>query len=124
MTREDITWYTDGSSSDPRCPAISAFGFGIVVVADDGELVAFGYGTPPDFVDSPALAEAYALFTAIDACPTAPRVVTDSLSLITIAEQGVARATAGSATGARLWTLIAKAVDGDLPSLARDRRLT
>ena len=38
-----------------------SYGFGGAVVADDGTLVAYGKGVPPEWTDSAAAAEAWAL---------------------------------------------------------------
>ena len=62
VTRGDCKWYIDGSMINGRWNLLATAGFGIVVVADDGELLASGWGIPPSWVDSASAAEAWALF--------------------------------------------------------------
>ena len=61
VTREDVTWVTDGSASHPTCPQISVFGIGVVVVSDDGSLLAYGWGEAPDHIRDSGMAELWAV---------------------------------------------------------------
>ena len=71
----------------------------------------------PSRVTTAAEAEAWAIFFAISLCPSAPRMVTDCLSLLKAAECGTASATAATRRLGGLWTRIAAAMDGNLASL-------
>ena len=116
-TRTVVTWYTDGSSGNPTCPELSRMGFAVVVVSDSGELIAFGAGIPPSHVTDSGMAEAWALWKVIEMCPHTPRIVTDCLTLLNVAECGTALATNGRSPNARIWRLIARAMDGDVTKL-------
>ena len=117
-TREDLVWYTDGSCSNPNCLEVARFGFAIVVVSDEGELVAYGAGVPPAFVTDSGMAEVWALITVLAESPAIPRIVTDYLGIISTAKAGTSLATAAGAANARLWKMIAHRLDGDITQLA------
>ena len=59
-----------------------------------GDLVAYGHGVPPHWCTSAAAAEMWALFKVLGMSPVAPKMRTDSRSLLSNAEGGVASATA------------------------------
>ena len=117
-TREDLVWYTDGSCSNPNCLEVARFGFAIVVVSSDGELIAYGAGVPPAFVTDSGMAEIWALHVVLAETPFIPRVVTDYLGVISVAKTGTAAATAASSANARLWKMIAHQLDGDITQLS------
>ena len=117
-SRTDVTWYTDGSSSNPTCPEISRIGFAIAVVSDEGDLVAYGAGIPPSFVNDSGMAETWAVWMTIQLCPRQPRIVTDCKGVLDMARAGTAVATAGSSANARIWNLIAQALDQNVTKLA------
>ena len=72
-TAEGLRWYSDGSSSDPTAPSITALGFALVVTSSQGDLVAFGWGVPPNNVLDSAAAEAWAIGAALMLCPRRSR---------------------------------------------------
>ena len=82
---------------------LTSIGDDIFVVADDGELVAHGSGRPPAFVRDSSMAEAWALFLMDQFAMEPPRVVTDCLSLLKVADGGDASASAASRPCARVW---------------------
>ena len=85
VTRNDLSWYTDGSCSDPTCHEIAKLGFGIVVIGDEGSLVAYGAGITPSHVADSGMAELSAVWTAIEMSPTVPRIITDCLGILNTA---------------------------------------
>ena len=99
---EGATWYTDGSLVGGQTSVFRCTGFGVVVVAASGELLGFGYGTPPSRIATAAAAELWAVDFVLAANPTAPRMKTDCLSIITAARSGVKSATSAARPLARL----------------------
>ena len=122
--RTDVTWYIDGSQLMPRRRDLSTLGFGLVAVGSDGELLAWGWGAPPNWCDSASAAEAWALCTVLQVCGPDDRIVTDCLGLLKTAEKGAAAATTAKKCLARTWNLIAHHVDGRLETLRESRKLT
>ena len=121
VTRNDLTWVIDGSAMNARWSTLATFGFAIVVIADNGSLVAWGSGVPPSWIDSAAGAEAWALHTAVLHSPWIPRVLTDCLGLIKTAEQGTPAATGSSRQLARTWNMIAHSLPGLVGGLGRQQ---
>ena len=114
LTRPDLTFYIDGSGVNTRWEALATFGFSIVIVAADGELVAWGNGIPPPWVDSAAGAEAWALAKTVKMAVHPPSIVTDCKSLLQVSRVGPTRARAATMPLARTWAEIVAALDGDL----------
>ena len=52
-SRTDVRWFIDGSQIN-KWKLLSTCGFGIAVVADDGQLLAYGHGITPCWVESAA----------------------------------------------------------------------
>jgi hypothetical protein len=111
------TWYLDGSLQDGCWTEYRAAGFGIVVVAPDASLAAYGMGVPPSWCNTAAAAETWALHTALTQSPFPPQLRTDCQSLLTIAREGTAQATGASRPLARIWKLIATSLDGCIESV-------
>ena len=111
------TWYLDGSLHDGCWTEYRAAGFGIVVVAPDASLVAYGLGVPPSWCNTAAAAETWALHTALSQSAFPPQLRTDCQSLLTIASEGTAQATGASRPLARVWKLIAASLDGCIESV-------
>ena len=117
VTRDDLICYTDGSPSDPLTPELSAIGYSIVVVSKAGDLIAYGTGTPPEFVCDSGMAETWAVYTVVAMFPFLPDIVTDCLGIVETAKAGTTAATAASAPNARIWRMMASALDGDVSKL-------
>jgi len=66
------TWYTDGSLVDGTVRGIARTGFALAFVDNDGELLAYGLGMPPAWIDTAPSAEAWAYLMALQACPFHP----------------------------------------------------
>jgi hypothetical protein len=120
----EATWYTDGSLLCGQWVALRSTGFGIVVVSKSGKLLGFGYGAPPSRIATAAAAELWAIDFALSTSPTAPRMKTDCMSILTAARGGSVSATAASRPLARIWRSIEDSLDGDLASLMNDGRLS
>jgi hypothetical protein len=120
---EDLTWYMDGSAMNGRWHELATTGFGIVVTASNGEIIACAQGSPPAWVRTAAAAEAWALLQAVTANAGTPKMVTDCKSLLSTAAAGRKRATGHRQVLARIWTGIASALDDDTRSLVDDQKL-
>jgi hypothetical protein len=64
------------------------------------------------------MAEAWAVWKAIELCPQQPRIITDCLGILNTAKAGSAAATSGRNPNARIWNLIAQALEGDVTKFA------
>jgi hypothetical protein len=94
-----------------------------LVTAADGRLVGYGQGAPPHWCKTAAAAEAWALYTVVGQTAFIPAMRTDCLSLIATAAAGVIKATDPRKVLARIWVLLAAALDGELQMLADHRAL-
>ena len=123
FTRCNVRWFIDGSVIDGRWPELAVATAALVVVGDDGALLAFAEARLPATVLTAAAAEAYGLMLATSCSVCTPRVVTDCKSLLTTAAAGAVRATAASRPLAGVWSIIAACVDGDLAQLVARKLL-
>ena len=121
---DGATWYCDGSLVLGRWAPFRTTGFGIAVVAADGELIGFGYGTPPSRVYTAAAAELWAISVILNINPFPPKIKTDCMSVISAAKAGTASATDGSRQLARTWRAIAESIDEDISTLVQRGCLT
>jgi hypothetical protein len=80
-------------------------------------LVVYGAGIPPGHVTDSGMAELWAVWTAIEMSPAVPRITTDCLGILNTARAGTAAAIAAGNMNARIWRLIAGALDGDITTL-------
>ena len=110
---QDATWYFDGSMLQGKWVELRTTGFGIAVVSDSGDLLGFGFGSPPGWCATAAAAEAWALQEVLRCCPCPPRMRTDCQALLAVIEQGQSSATASHRPLARIWSAISHALDGD-----------
>ena len=110
---KQLTWYVDASQIDSESQFTRRFGFGMVAIDQLGRLKAAALGSPPDYVQTIAQAEAHAI--AMVLCNTASRagIVTDCQSNTTLLQGGLQAATNGKKRAARTWRIIANAVDWD-----------
>ena len=122
-TRSDLTWVIDGSALNTKWYTLATFGFAVVVYADDGELVAWGGGRPPAWIDSASAAEAWALATVTMHAHWEPKIITDCLGLLRTAEAGAAAATKSGKQLARTWAVIAANLDGDIAAMTSAKKL-
>ena len=113
----EVCWHFDGSMLNGRWKPYRSTGFGLVVTAADGQLLAYGRGQPLHSCKTAAAAEAWALRSVVAQAPFVPNIRTDCLSLITIAAAGIHKATGPRRLLARLWVLIGMALDGDIKQL-------
>ena len=108
----ELSWFVDGSMFDGRWLPLGRVGFGILAIADDGAIIALGYGVPPSWIRSVPGAEAWALWSAAQYSASARRYVTDCMGVRDGVAKGQNDATAASCPLARLWGLIHTAFDG------------
>ena len=102
----------------PTTPCLMTAGFGILVVSQSGDLIAYGSGVRTDFVTDSGGAETWGLNTAVSEAMVTSAVNIDSLGLFGLANAGTCPATAASSRNANCWTLICNRLDGDLGELA------
>ena len=114
---ELFTWYIDGSLHEGAWVEYRAVGFGIVVVAPDRSLAAYGLGVPPCWCRTAAAAEAWALHVALKETAFPPKLRTDCQCLLTTAREGAMQATGPARPLARIWGLIATSLDGQIESI-------
>ena len=112
-----MRWFIDGSVVDGKWPELAVATAAIVVVGDDGSLLAYAEALLPPTVLTAAAAEAHGLMLAIQCSVCTPRAVTDCKSLLATADAGSARATAASKTLAGVWSVMVACLDGDLRRL-------
>ena len=110
---DDCIWFIDGSLFDGAQIASGRTGFGVVVVASSGELLAYGHGVPPDWINDAAGAEAWAYFAVIRENVEPPQVVTDCKGVLDTLTAGATAATSHDKRLARVWTMTAQQLDGD-----------
>jgi hypothetical protein len=115
-----MRWFIDGSVVDGRWLELAVATAAIVVVGDDGSLLACAEARLPPTVLTAAAAEAYGLMLASVSSVCTPRTVTDCKSLLATATGGSVRATAASKPLAGVWSVIAACLDGDIGRLVTD----
>ena len=111
------TWFCDGSLINGGQVDFRATGIGIAVVSDDGELIGYGYGSPPSWVATAAAAELWATETVLSNTPFPPKIKTDCLSILTAAHGGSQTAERHDRSLARLWRSIRGIIGQDARSL-------
>ena len=116
-------WYFDGSMLHGRWRALRVTGMAVVVATPRGQLLGYGVGRPPTWVETAAAAEAWALATLLRLSPCPPPLRTDCLALIQTARGGLQAATHHSRPLARVWGMIGHALDGNIQCLADDGTL-
>ena len=111
------TWYFDGSMLHRQWKALRVTGFGVAIVSQHGDLLAYGLGWPPSWCSTAAAAETWALQFILRATPFPPTMKTDCLSLLATCRLGSKRATHHSRVLARVWVAISEAMDIDITAL-------
>ena len=119
-----MRWFIDGSVVDGKWPELAVATAAVVVVGDDGSLLAYAEALLPPTVLTAAAAEAHGLLLAMQCSVCTPRVVTDCQSLLTTAGEGTHRAPGADRPLARGWAMIAITLAGDLQQLIKDGKLT
>ena len=117
-TRTDLKWYTDESCCNPTSPEIATTGYAVVVTDRAGNLVAYGSGVPPAWVDDSGKAEVWAIAEVVASTVTLPRIITDYKAALSTANAGTAAATSSHKVNARAWAVAAHRLDGDITKLA------
>ena len=91
---------------DPSIKAITTVGFAIVVVSPTGELLGVGLGTPPEWIQDSAGAEAWAVYTVLAMSAETPAIVTDCYGILTGLAGGRAKTTLPHRPLATVWKMI------------------
>ena len=93
-------------------------GFGIVAVRSNGDLVAFGHGIPPHWIQDAAGAELWAVhFVIAFASITVPYIVTDCKGIYDSLRRCPSSLTAHDKALARTWSLIVHALDNNFDEI-------
>ena len=111
------TWYFDGSMLLGKWKPLRCTGFGTAVVTPTGTLLGYGLGWPPSWCTTAAAAEAWALGVVLTQCPFPPQMRTDCMALLHTAKLGTAKAVHHSRPLARVWKIIADALEVDIATL-------
>ena len=114
---DDAIWYFDGPMLYGCWQELRSTGFGIAVVAANGDLVAYGFGSPPGWCTTAAAAEDWALQEVLLMCPFPPQMRTDCQALLTTVDSGVVKAIATDKPLARIWTIVSHGLDGSFEAL-------
>ena len=104
---DDGIWFIDGSLVDGSQRATGRTGFGIVVVSPSGDLLAYGHGEPPDWIEDAAGAEAWAYFVVSRENIEPSDVVTDCKGVLDALSAGVAVTSSHDKRLARVWNMTA-----------------
>ena len=105
----------DGSLVDNFCEQTARTGYGIVVVAESGELIGLGAGRPPTWITEAAATELWAFYHTIAAQPVAKRIFTDCKGVWDAVQRAdFSRLTSAKSALARTWAMIEVASDGCL----------
>ena len=108
---DDAEWYIDGSLFDEKLDFSRRCGFGIVVVAADGQLLGYGSGVPPTWIHDAAGAELWAFYVVIREAPRMPKTFTDCHGILDGLEATPARLVNQHSKLARTWAMILQAVE-------------
>jgi hypothetical protein len=107
-----LSWYIDGSTLDGPTNTLRRSGAGFLATNPEGDLVAYGFGVPPWWVDTTPGAEAWALGIVVSATTGRKHVFTDCLGNVSTIQRGSAWATAANRRYARIWGPTFSALDG------------
>ena len=123
VTDSDLTWVVDGSKRFGAAQGTATTGCGVAVIDNEGNLRAASWATPPQWIKTSYAAEVWALWLTPQACPAAPKVLTDCKAILGAMRAGEAAVTAGKRPLARVWKLICSALDHDVVSMATSQRI-
>ena len=121
---DSFTLVIDSSKRDWRQWHNATTGCGLAILRRNGELAACAQARPPPWIKTANAAEAWALYLILSICPWPPVVLPDCMALLRAARAGAVAATSCRRPAARVWKLIAHALDGYLTVLTRNRRFT
>ena len=111
-----FTCYVDGSAFHNNVHELTRCGFSIVVVDDDGSLVAVANGVPPEYVDSSAAAELWAVLEVYrifgEGGGEIPLVVTDCDGVREGVQAGPGYGTGPRDAMARTWRQVWRTLGG------------
>ncbi len=110
----DARWYIDGSLYDSRLGPFKRTGFAIAVVSSQGDLLAYGNGNPPEWIQDAAGAEAWAFATVLGLNPDVPYTTTDCMNILTMMQKGRSAATEAKSPLARTWARAYQALECNL----------
>ena len=116
-------FYIDGSLFDGSISLFARTGYGVALVAVDGELLAFGAGVPPSWIHNAAGAESFALYAILRFSEGFPRVTTDCKGVLDMLVAGYYSATAAARPLARICGLIFGCLDNQFDRSLLDERL-
>ena len=94
------------------------------MVAQDGELLGGGLGTPPGWIQNSAGAEAWAVYTVLAFSAEVPLIVTDCYGIITGIAEGRTKATSPTRPLARIWNMIYNVLDSEWVDADVQARMT
>ncbi len=114
----NCTRYIDGSLYDESRLLGRRTGFAIVVVGEDGTLLAAGLGIPPKWIIDAAGAELWAIVVVARMNPWLPRVVTDCKGVVDGLIAGFTSMSGPDRKLARTWCMLGKFLDFDFSGAA------
>ncbi|CAK0813206.1 unnamed protein product [Prorocentrum cordatum] len=123
-TRADLCWYTDGSMKFGPVWELRRTGCALVVVSENGDLVAYGCAAPPPWIRTAAAAELWAVMLVLTITLRPPTIRTDCRALLTAVAAGTAQATQPTRMLAQVWSRVSTLVDGDISELVSAGKLT
>ena len=116
-TDGSLLWVFDGSRKFGSQWHWARTGCGVVVITSAGRFVACARATPPCWIRTSGEAEAWSLFLILREAVALPYLFTDYLGLLQAARRGTRSVTAGGNPAARVWSMIAHALDGSVTKL-------
>jgi len=119
----EATWFIDGSAVDGPHNATISFGFGIAVIASNGQLLAYGWGAPPEWITDVPGTEGWALHIVARSNPAMPKVITDCLGLVVALGKGPHDAARACRPLARLWGMIFACTETIVPTYTEADRV-
>ena len=108
--------FIDGSLFDESRRWARRTGFGIFVVSFEGSLLAFGKGTPPQWVHDSAGAELWSFYVVTSMSLFLPHVVTDCKGIGDGLSGSPSYVTGPKRALARVWQMVVHALDGNFAS--------
>lgn len=105
-------FYVDGSALDGPVAELTTTGWAVVVLNDDGEVIASAFGLPPPWVTDIGGAEGWALLQAVGMAMPGPNIfLSDCKTAVDTLVSGSKKATSSKCTHARVYALLFAALD-------------